>query len=116
MRMAMKMTMGMAAGAVVIASLTLSAQPKAPALTEATADKFARLALACVAKEYPNKIAHVLNCDLPSHALTAGFVLFTLETRSLRGEPWRKSSPFKKPFENKWISPMWERVSKVDRT
>ena len=27
------------------------------------AERFARLALACVAKEYPNKIAHVLNSD-----------------------------------------------------
>lgn len=32
-----------------------------PALDEATAGRFAALALACVQKEYPNKIAHVLN-------------------------------------------------------
>ena len=30
----------------------------------AMAERFARLALACVAKEYPNKISHVLNGDL----------------------------------------------------
>ncbi len=46
------------------------------ALTAATADKFARLALGCVAKEYPNKIAHVLNspADIKApHELTPAF-------------------------------------------
>jgi hypothetical protein len=32
-----------------------------PAFDQATAQRFAALALACVQKEYPNKIAHVLN-------------------------------------------------------
>jgi hypothetical protein len=46
-----------------MASGTASAQP-APAaapLTAETAARFAKLALACVRQEYPNKIAHVLN-------------------------------------------------------
>lgn len=58
-----------------------AAAPKPPqeakaSLTAATADKFARLALACVSKEYPNKIAHVLNspADIKApHELTPAF-------------------------------------------
>ncbi len=45
-------------------------------LTEATAGRFARLALDCVTREYPNKIAHVLNSDadaLPPRRLTPAF-------------------------------------------
>jgi len=34
---------------------------QAPALDEAVAARFAKLALACVHKEFPNKVAHVLN-------------------------------------------------------
>src|SRR5947208_17070183 len=34
-----------------------------PRLDAATAERFANLALACVHKEYPNKIAHALNGD-----------------------------------------------------
>ena len=35
-----------------------------PAQFDATAaDRFAKLALACVHKEYPNKISHLLNSD-----------------------------------------------------
>src|SRR5438874_11921495 len=40
------------------------------------ADRFARLALACVGKEYPNKISHVLNSDAdvaPPRKLTPAF-------------------------------------------
>ena len=40
------------------------------------AERFAKLALACVAKEYPNKIAHVLNSDAdvaPPRKLTPAF-------------------------------------------
>ena len=43
---------------------------------EATATRFAGLALACVGKEYPNKIAHVLQSDadaLPPRRLTPAF-------------------------------------------
>src|SRR3989440_8000442 len=40
------------------------------------AERFAKLALACVGKEYPNKISHVLNGDTdvaPPHKLTPAF-------------------------------------------
>ena len=37
------------------------AQEAVPALNESAAGRFAALALACVQKEYPNKISHVLN-------------------------------------------------------
>ena len=45
-------------------------------LTASEADRFARLALACVHREYPNKIAHVLQSDadvLPPRELTPIF-------------------------------------------
>ena len=45
-------------------------------LDAATAERFANLALACVHKEYPNKIAHVLNGDAdvqPPRELTPAF-------------------------------------------
>jgi len=48
----------------------------APSLEPATAERFARLALDCVHKEYPNKIAHVLLSDAdakPPRALTPAF-------------------------------------------
>ena len=46
------------------------------ALTPQTAQRFAKLALACVHREYPNKIAHVLNSDAdvkPPRELTPAF-------------------------------------------
>jgi hypothetical protein len=52
----------------------LVAQP--PELDPAVAERFAGLALACVAKEYPNKIAHVLSGDedvKPARELTPAF-------------------------------------------
>ncbi len=42
----------------VLASLPAAAQP---AIDEATAARFAKLALTCVHQEYPNKLSHVLN-------------------------------------------------------
>jgi hypothetical protein len=45
--------------AIVLTTTSMRAQP--PQLDERTAARFAALALACVEKEYPNKIAHVLN-------------------------------------------------------
>src|ERR1700676_4354958 len=48
----------------------------APKFDAAAAERFARLALACVAKEYPNKISHVLNSDAdvaPPRKLTPAF-------------------------------------------
>jgi hypothetical protein len=52
------------------------APPDGPTLDPALAERFARLALACVHKEYPNKIAHVLNGDAdvrPPRELTPSF-------------------------------------------
>lgn len=44
-----------------LATAPAAAQQTPAQLDEATAGRFAALALACVQKEYPNKIAHVLN-------------------------------------------------------
>jgi hypothetical protein len=47
-----------------------------PTFDASTADRFAQLALACVHKEYPNKISHVLNSDAdvaPPRKLTPAF-------------------------------------------
>jgi uncharacterized protein (DUF885 family) len=43
---------------------------------DVSGERFARLALACVGKEYPNKVSHVLNADadaLPPRRLTPSF-------------------------------------------
>jgi hypothetical protein len=50
--------------------------PASPNFDEKAAERFARLALACVEKEYPNKISHVLNSDAdvaPPRKLTPAF-------------------------------------------
>jgi len=55
------------------AAMSENATPKFDA---ATAERFARLALDCVAKEYPNKISHTMNSDAdvaPPHRLTPAF-------------------------------------------
>lgn len=47
-----------------------------PGFDAKTAERFAKLALACVEKEYPNKISHVLNSDAdvaPPRKLTPAF-------------------------------------------
>ena len=47
-----------------------------PALDPQSAERFASLALACVHREYPNKIAHVMNSDAdakPPRELTPAF-------------------------------------------
>ena len=47
-----------------------------PSLDARSVDRFARLALACVHQEYPNKIAHVMNADTdakPPRDLTPAF-------------------------------------------
>ena len=52
------------------------ANPSSGEFNAAAADRFARLALACVGKEYPNKISHVLNSDAdvaPPRKLTPAF-------------------------------------------
>jgi hypothetical protein len=51
-------------------------EPAPPQFNAAAADRFAQLALACVHKEYPNKISHVLNSEAdvaPPHQLTPAF-------------------------------------------
>src|SRR6266487_3577069 len=48
----------------------------APTFDDKAAERFAKLALACVGKEYPNKISHVLNSDAdvaPPRRLTPAF-------------------------------------------
>jgi hypothetical protein len=53
-----------------------TANPSAGGFDAAAADRFARLALACVHKEFPNKISHVLNSEAdvaPPHKLTPAF-------------------------------------------
>src|SRR5437762_8162636 len=52
------------------------AAEETPTFDAAAAERFAKLALACVAKEYPNKISHVLNSDTdvaPPSKLTPAF-------------------------------------------
>ena len=54
----------------------ISVAADAPKFDAAAADRFAQLALACVHKEYPNKISHVLNSDAdvaPPRKLTPAF-------------------------------------------
>ena len=53
-----------------------AADEKLPAFDAKAAERFAKLALACVEKEYPNKISHVLNSDAdvaPPRKLTPSF-------------------------------------------
>ncbi len=55
---------------------TIAARADSSEFDVAVADRFARLALACVGKEYPNKISHVLNSDVdvaPPRKLTPAF-------------------------------------------
>ncbi len=64
-----------AAGARAVTPAAL-AHPVDPALDEAAAGRFARLALDCVHKEYPNKLSHVLASDAdarPPRELTPAF-------------------------------------------
>ena len=52
------------------------AAEETPTFDAAAAERFAKLALACVGKEYPNKISHVLNSDAdvaPPSKLTPAF-------------------------------------------
>jgi hypothetical protein len=55
---------------------SIAAESSTPQFDAKTAERFAKLALACVEKEYPNKISHVLNSDAdvaPPHKLTPAF-------------------------------------------
>src|SRR5258705_5094385 len=59
-----------------IATLLLATSLRATDFDSKAAERFANLALACVHKEYPNKIAHNLNSDkdvAPPRALTPAF-------------------------------------------
>jgi len=79
MRLSRWMAAMSAAACVTGVSLAAQAPPAAPAratFDAAAAARFADLALACVHKEYPNKIAHVLNSDAdvrPPRQLTPAF-------------------------------------------
>jgi len=55
---------------------SLAAEDAAPKFDEQAAERFARLALACVHREYPNKLSHLLNSDAdvaPPCKLTPAF-------------------------------------------
>src|SRR5229473_2543835 len=57
-----------------VPSVTLAAET--PDFAASAAERFAKLALACVHKQYPNKISHVLNSDAdvaPPRNLTPAF-------------------------------------------
>jgi hypothetical protein len=59
-----------------IASISVAATDAPPSFDDKAAERFAKLALACVAKEYPNKISHVLNSGAdvaPPSKLTPAF-------------------------------------------
>jgi hypothetical protein len=59
-----------------LSAATAGAQGSGGTLDEAAAGRFARLALQCVHREYPNKVAHVMNGDedaRPPRELTPAF-------------------------------------------
>jgi len=59
-----------------MSSVAAAATNTAPTFDEKAAERFAKLALACVEKQYPNKISHVLNSDAdvaPPRKLTPAF-------------------------------------------
>ena len=59
-----------------MSSVAAAATNTAPTFDEKAAERFAKLALACVGKQYPNKISHVLNSDAdvaPPSKLTPAF-------------------------------------------
>jgi len=59
-----------------VASISVAATDAPPSFDDKAVERFAKLALACVAKEYPNKISHVLNSDAdvaPPSKLTPAF-------------------------------------------
>ena len=64
-------------GCLLVVALGVFARPASASQPDAVpVDRFARLALDCVHREYPNKIAHVLSGDedvRPPRALTPAF-------------------------------------------
>src|SRR5262245_17977099 len=72
----MRSAIAVASSIVAFVASPVFAQNGAGRLDAPTAGRFAALALACVQKEYPNKIAHSLNsaADVkPPHELTPAF-------------------------------------------
>ena len=72
-RMSMRLPLALVGA---LAWAATGAAQTAPPLPASAVERFARLALACVHQEYPNKIAHVLNGDadvLPPRTLTPAF-------------------------------------------
>jgi hypothetical protein len=51
---------------------------------EAQAARFARLALDCVHKEYPNKIAHSMNSDADVKPWLGSFAVYLVSGRGLK--------------------------------
>jgi len=65
-----------AAAVLILFSVAAFAEEPSPNFDEKAAERFANLALACVGKEYPNKISHLLNSDAdvaPPRKLTPAF-------------------------------------------
>src|SRR5206468_13010846 len=61
---------------ILLPAICAAAETAASAFDVKVAERFARLALACVHKEYPNKISHALNSDAdvaPPRKLTPAF-------------------------------------------
>ncbi|MEY2527168.1 MAG: hypothetical protein QOE73_1939, partial [Verrucomicrobiota bacterium] len=59
-----------------VPGITFATEDEQPEFDAKAAERFAKLALACVHKEYPNKISHVLNSDAdvaPPRKLTPAF-------------------------------------------
>jgi hypothetical protein len=70
------LTAGIAIGGEKSASPVVMTTPSVGGFDARAAERFAKLALACVEKEYPNKISHVLNSDAdvaPPRNLTPAF-------------------------------------------
>ncbi len=70
------MKVGIAALLLVLGGALFAENTPTPKFDAKAAERFAKLALACVHKEYPNKIAHVLNSDAdvaPPRKLTPAF-------------------------------------------
>ncbi|MFB3814086.1 MAG: DUF2891 domain-containing protein [Terriglobales bacterium] len=73
MRVIIQLVLGLFLATTALAQSSLSTRHE---FDQAAAERFANLALACVHKEYPNKIAHVLNSDAdvaPPRKLTPAF-------------------------------------------
>jgi Protein of unknown function (DUF2891) len=67
---------GAAAGEFAVVQKVASAEPSTKEFDASAAERFAKLALQCVHKEYPNKISHVMNSDAdvaPPRKLTPAF-------------------------------------------